>query len=317
MLIVCLTIAARIEERLNIVETFVSDVNLRQSITEDHLRRVPDIQRLTKKLQNGRANLQDCFKFVSSSDCLFSDYPRIDCYFFKFHLIRIYQVLARLPTLLDCLSEHDGPHSAVLFAVFTEPLRLAEQKLAKLKGMIETTVDIALASQKGEFVIKSDFDEDLKGAYPLLKSTVGIGIPTHYWIIAELRSQMDEYESEMDKLLNRAARDLNLEPSKSVKLESNPQFGHYFRVTLKDEKMLRNNRAYSTIDTNKSGVRFRNAALEEVNKSHLKAKREYEQQQQSIVKDILNVAGGSVVFQLYFFIHFVVLTLLSQFSRLQ
>nr|CAG4644625.1 EOG090X02H9 [Leptodora kindtii] len=218
-----LTDKARIEERLNIVETFVSDVNLRQSITEDHLRRVPDIQRLTKKLQNGRANLQDCFKFVSSSDCLFSDYPRIDCYFFKFHLIRIYQVLARLPTLLDCLSEHDGPHSAVLFAVFTEPLRLAEQKLAKLKGMIETTVDIALASQKGEFVIKSDFDEDLK----------------------ELRSQMDEYESEMDKLLNRAARDLNLEPSKSVKLESNPQFGHYFRVTLKDEKMLRNNPGYS------------------------------------------------------------------------
>lgn len=85
--------------------------------------------------------------------------------------------------------------------------------------------------------------------------------------------------------------DLKLETSKSVKLESNAQIGYYFRVTLKDEKNLRNNRNYHTIDTNKNGVRFRNSALEEVNEVYLRVRRDYEQQQSSVVKEILSVAG--------------------------
>ena len=87
------------------------------------------------------------------------------------------------------------------------------------------------------------------------------------------------------------ATDLKLESSKSVKLESNAQIGFFFRVTLKDEKNLRNNRNYHTIDTNKSGVRFRNSALEDVNETYLKMRREYDQQQSSVVKEILLVAG--------------------------
>lgn len=101
---------------------------------------------------------------------------------------------------------------------------------------------------------------------------------------------MDECESEAQLTLSAAASDLKLD-GKSVKLESNGQIGYFFRVTLKDEKNLRNQRGYHTIDTNKSGVRFRNTALEEVNESFLKARREYDQQQQSVVKEILGIAG--------------------------
>lgn len=102
---------------------------------------------------------------------------------------------------------------------------------------------------------------------------------------------MDECESDAERIFSRVGSDLSLE-AKSVKLESNAQIGYYFRVTLKDEKNLRNNRNYHTIDTNKNGVRFRNSALEEVNETYLKVRREYEQQQQSVVKEILSVAGN-------------------------
>jgi len=58
------------------VETFFNDVHLRQSLTEDHLRRMPDLQRLGKRLHTRKANLQDLYK--------------------------IYLALVRLPVLIDC-----------------------------------------------------------------------------------------------------------------------------------------------------------------------------------------------------------------------
>lgn len=113
---------------------------------------------------------------------------------------------------------------------------------------------------------------------------------------AELKQEMDECLSRVDGVFSRVASDLGLD-AKSLKLESNGVLGFYFRVTLKDEKNLRNNRNYFTIDTNKSGVRFRNSALEEINEVYIKARREYEEQQQSVVKEILSVAGNSWFFK--------------------
>lgn len=64
--------------------------------------------------------------------------------------------------LVECLLQHDGPHSAVLLPVLIQPLRTANEKLIKLKEMIETTIDLKQAEQ-GEFIVKADFDDQLLG----------------------------------------------------------------------------------------------------------------------------------------------------------
>ena len=78
--------------------------------------------------------------------------------------------------------------------------------------------------------------------------------------------------------------------------------------------MLRNNRNYRTIDTNKSGVRFRNTAIEDVNQVYLKARREYEQQQQSVVKEVMGVAAGYIDSLQYLNDHLSILDVLTSFA---
>jgi len=46
------------EERLDVVEVLVSDVQLRQELLEGHLRAMPDLTRLARKLQRGKGTLQ-------------------------------------------------------------------------------------------------------------------------------------------------------------------------------------------------------------------------------------------------------------------
>ena len=50
---------------------------------------------------------------------------------------------------------------------------------------------------------------------------------------AEIRDEMNALEEKMGEEAYKIAKDLGLEANKSLKLESNGQHGHYFRVTLK------------------------------------------------------------------------------------
>ncbi len=125
-----------IQRRQQLVEAFVNDTELRQTMQEEHLRSIPDLHRLAKKFQRKVANLED--------------------------VVRAYQVVIRLPGFLSSLeSIMDEQYKDPLDAEYTEKLRQYSAAFVGLQDMVETTVDLE-ALDNHEFIIKSEFDESLR-----------------------------------------------------------------------------------------------------------------------------------------------------------
>ncbi|KAK0086849.1 hypothetical protein PV325_002411 [Microctonus aethiopoides] len=123
---------ALIKERHDIVEVIVKNSDLRSTITEDYLKRVPDMEQLAKKLLQKKARLVDCYK--------------------------IYLAVNSLPGLVKALAIDDAP--AALRVLIIEPLTECIQDMDKYQEMIENTLDMNALESK-EYRVKPEFNDDL------------------------------------------------------------------------------------------------------------------------------------------------------------
>jgi len=120
-----------------------------------------------------------------------------------FVYFRIYQAVHKLPDLVETLSFSDDK---TLNSIITTPLKELVNDMSKYQAMIEETIDFKLV-ERGEFLIQSGFDEELQ----------------------EMRNQMNDYETKMKSNLTKTSGSLGI----SVKLDSNSQYGFFFKVPLK------------------------------------------------------------------------------------
>jgi DNA mismatch repair protein MSH2 len=124
---------AKIEERQNLVELFVEDTILRQTMQEEHLKKVPDLYRIARRFLRKQASLLDC--------------------------LRLKEVVARLPALLEVLNSCASPNKFVLDEVFSSPLKELKVDFEKFVELIETTLEYDEGEH--EVYIKPSYDEDL------------------------------------------------------------------------------------------------------------------------------------------------------------
>ncbi|KAM4057924.1 mutS family protein [Hirsutella rhossiliensis] len=125
-----------IEKRQQLVEAFFCDTELRQTMQEEHLRSIPDLYRLAKRLQRGKANLED--------------------------VVRAYQVVIRLPGFIGTFEGvMDEAYRDPLDEAYTAKLRDLSDSLGRFQDMVEQTVDLA-ALDRHEYIIKPEYDQSLR-----------------------------------------------------------------------------------------------------------------------------------------------------------
>lgn len=135
-----LTNIDEINKRHDLVDYLIDQIELRQMLTSEYLPMIPDIRRLTKKL-NKRGNLED--------------------------VLKIYQFSKRIPEIVQVFTsflEDDSPTEPVkelVRSVWLAPLSHHVEPLSKFEEMVETTVDLDAYEENNEFMIKVEFNEEL------------------------------------------------------------------------------------------------------------------------------------------------------------
>lgn len=233
-----------IKDRHDIVDYFVGNTMVRAELHDNHLKKLPDIMFVLKRLLRRKASLQDIF--------------------------RLYQVTLRVPRMLTLLDANNTGNTAVLNNIYN-PIKDSLGDLKLFKAMVEQIIDLELVEQ-GEYLVKSDFDSQLQ----------------------ERKQEMDEIHSKMKRHLASVAKDIGLDAGSSIKLECVSQHGFHFRITLKDETLIRKNNSYRILDAIKGGVRFTTTKLQDYSDSFTTLKNAYEEQQQTIVAEVIRVAIGYI-----------------------
>lgn len=109
----------------------------------------------------------------------------------------------------------------------------------------------------------------------------------------ELYNKKMAVEEKIQKALKSAAHDLGVDPGKTIKLECTDRLGYFYKVTLKDEKLLRGQKKYHIMEAVRAGVRFNDDRLKELNEDYLDICSNYEELQKNVVKEVMDVAGWS------------------------
>jgi DNA mismatch repair protein MSH2 len=261
----------------------VDDTFMRQALQDDHLKTVPDLTRIVKKLTRGKASLQD--------------------------VARVYQAVLRLGAIVECLRTAGGDSSneaqrTSLQEEYVGPLSVRphlslqavptrrqefEAKLAPYSEMVETTLDLEEldrwdcflplphsieSERRNNYVIRPEFSEDLQ----------------------EVKTQLDDVKEQLDAEHEAVADDLGMSmDQKTLHFEKNDKHGWCFRLTRKEAGILTqgdNADKYIQLQTKNNGTAFITKKLRRLQGEHADLQAKYDKKQSGLVKEVVAIAAS-------------------------
>ncbi|GFR44787.1 hypothetical protein Agub_g6119, partial [Astrephomene gubernaculifera] len=126
---------AAIRERHDVVEALLADGELRGRLRDQQFRGLPDVERLTRKLQSRRISLAE--------------------------LHQLYRASARLPLVEEAVRCHEGQHAAKLVERYADPLAQHHdsEHLQRFEELLEAALDLERLPE--EYLISPSYDSRL------------------------------------------------------------------------------------------------------------------------------------------------------------
>ncbi|CAH9084779.1 unnamed protein product [Cuscuta epithymum] len=237
--------AQEINCRLDLVQAFVEDAELRQDLRQ-HLKRISDMERLVRNLEKKRASLV--------------------------HIVKLYQSSIRLPYIKGALERYNGQFASLIKEKYLDHLEYwcDDRHINKFIGLVETSIDLDQL-ENGEYMISAAYDSTLSA----------------------LKTDQEALEREIHDLHELTASDLDLAIDKALKLDKGPQFGHFFRITKKEEQKVRKklNTNFIILETRKDGVKFTNTKLKKLGDQYQMILEEYKNCQRELVARVVQTAS--------------------------
>ncbi|VDL75278.1 unnamed protein product [Nippostrongylus brasiliensis] len=235
----------QITERQDVVECLVLNSDVRRTLSDMLLPKVPDSSQLARKLILSKAKLQDCY--------------------------RVYQLavlLRHFESALRDLFDNDEKNGPAVKDLMLEPVCYGLLQFEKYRQLIRSTIDEDYYKKTGDFRIRPDIDPELQ----------------------RISEEMGILEKKAEKARANIASRLSLD---SIKLDSNPQQGFFYRVTLKEEKNIRKCKFITVVGTTKGGgVQFKDDDLAEINERYQVMSNVYRTAQQELEKKVIGTCAG-------------------------
>ena len=249
--------AAKVDERLDVVEALAGDVGARQSLRGEQLARLGDVERLLARVGRRRATLKD--------------------------VVGLYEASVRLPHIAAVVQGVEGCSErakALLGERFAAPLSKAAgaDYLGKFEQLVEAAVDLeALEGEQREYLIAAEYDEVLGE-------------------LKERRARVkDKLDALHRKAATELGFTHEGTGGKVVRLDHSAQYGFHLRITKKDESSVRAKlKQFQALATNKDGCKFTSDELRRHSDLHASLTTEYNEKQTELVKKVVEVAASFV-----------------------
>lgn len=181
-------------------------------------------------------------------------------------VVRLYQCAIRLPFLCDDIDSEED--SAVLKKRFSLPLRKLISELANFEALVESTIDLDQIDN-GEFVVNPAVHPDLQ----------------------QMRDQQNSVLADIDAEYKHAEAAISGLKGDALKLERKDNLGYIFRLTRKEEKLIRGKSKFIVLETRKDGVRFQTRGLKRLSSAYQEIAEQYREKEGEMRIKTLEVAA--------------------------